>query len=89
MIYYCFLFVVTQVLYTGTPITLTAVGFPNKEFGISKAIDNVLAPSKVSVPGTLKPELSEGDGAITSLNRLNRKRRDLALVLQIMKLHYL
>lgn len=73
LIFYCFLFVVTQVLYTGTPITLTAVGVPNKAFGTSKAIDNVLAPSKVSVPGTLNPELSEGDGAITSLNRIKSK----------------
>ena len=61
------------------PSTFTAVVEPIILFGNSTAIDKVFAPSKVSTPGLLKPELSAIDGAMTSLNRKKSKKKGSCL----------
>ena len=68
---YCFLLVVTQVLYTESPSALVAVGTPNMLLGISTTMDMVLAPSKVSAasPTGKNPLGAEpNSGEITALN---------------------
>ena len=68
---YCFLFEVTQVLYTVKPKAFVAVGLPKRLFGISTTMLSVFAPSKVSAAssGGKKPPGAESTaGFITALN---------------------